>query len=59
MDRINEPLLSAREVAEMLNVSIWSVQIWARTGKILTLRLPGGNLRFRREDVEKMLQREE
>lgn len=48
-------LLTAKQVAEELGVSYESVLRWAREGDLQSIRLPRGSVRFRREDVEKLL----
>lgn len=40
------------EVARLLGVSIATVRNWERSGKIASFRTPGGQRRFRVEDVE-------
>jgi len=49
-------LLTAEEVAVPLRVKPATVTRWAREGKIDSLRTPGGQLRFRREDVEALIE---
>lgn len=48
-------LLLAKEVAEWLSVSVRTVLGWARRGDLATVRLPGGQIRFPRADVERWL----
>ncbi|MFN4000911.1 MerR family DNA-binding transcriptional regulator [Microcella sp.] len=40
------------EVARMLGVSVGTLRNWEKSGKIATFRTPGGQRRFRAEDVE-------
>jgi excisionase family DNA binding protein len=53
-------LLTAREVAEMLDVSPETVLRWTRAGELCGYRLPGtarGRLRYRLDEVEAWLER--
>ncbi|MGD0713104.1 MAG: helix-turn-helix domain-containing protein [Gaiellaceae bacterium] len=50
-------LLKSREVAEMLGVTRQRVHRLAQLGVLYPVRLvPGGDLRFRVEDVERLIQ---
>jgi excisionase family DNA binding protein len=52
---VTDRLLTAREVAELLNVSTETVLRWARRGDLPAVRMPGttrGRLRFRPDDVD-------
>lgn len=46
-----ERLLRKEQVAAWLNVSPRTVSYWAWTGKLLSVRTPGGQYRFRPSDV--------
>ena len=48
-------LLTADEVAAIARVDPESVRRWARERRIAAITLPGGQKRFRREDVDKFL----
>jgi excisionase family DNA binding protein len=48
-------LLSATEAAALLQVSDETVRRWADAGKIRHVRLPSGQLRIYRQDVEAIL----
>ncbi|MBO2451796.1 helix-turn-helix domain-containing protein [Actinomadura barringtoniae] len=48
-------LLTAKEVAKIFRVSPSAVVLWANQGLLPHVRTPGGRLRFRREDVERLL----
>ena len=50
-----ERLMVANEVCEYLRVSGATLWRWCRDGKITALRTPGGRLRFRESDVQKVL----
>ena len=50
------PLLTAREVAELLSVSTETVLRWTRLGDVPAFRLPGGALRFRLDELELWLE---
>lgn len=49
------PLLTAREVADMLGVSAETVLRWTRRGELPAIRLPGGAIRYREADLEEWL----
>jgi excisionase family DNA binding protein len=44
-------LLSARQVAEYLGVSTETVLRWTRRGELPAIRLPGGAIRYREDDI--------
>jgi excisionase family DNA binding protein len=48
-------LLRSQEVAELFDVTERTVINWAAAGKLPSLRTIGGHLRFRREDVARLL----
>lgn len=48
-------LLTADEVAAILRVHPSTVLRWAKEGGIAAVRLPGRAVRFRRSDIEKVL----
>ncbi len=48
-------LLRSQEVAEIFDVTERTVINWAAAGKLPSLRTIGGHLRFRREDVLRLL----
>jgi excisionase family DNA binding protein len=48
-------LLTARVLAEQLDVSAETVLRWARRREIPCLHLPGGAVRFREREVERWL----
>lgn len=49
------PLLRSQEVAELFDVTERTVINWAAAGKLPCLRTIGGHLRFRRDDVMRLL----
>jgi excisionase family DNA binding protein len=49
------PLLTARVVAELLDVSPESVLRWTRRGDLPAIRLPGGAIRYRPDAIEAWL----
>jgi excisionase family DNA binding protein len=49
---MNEPLLSAREVSAVLGVHPETVLRWARRGQLPAIRLPGGAIRFREDEID-------
>lgn len=53
----SEPLLTADQVAAWLQVDRQRVYRMARDGRLQCVRIGGNTVRFRRQDVEKWLQR--
>lgn len=47
--------LSPSEVARAFKVSVTTVRDWADSGLLPHFKTPGGQRRFRREDVDKFL----
>ena len=47
-------MLTATEVAVILNVTVETVWKWVRKGKIDSVRLPGGDVRIPRTALEQM-----
>lgn len=45
-------LLTAREVGELLGVSAETVLRWTRRGDLQAIRLPGGAIRYRPDDLD-------
>ena len=52
---MNTPLLTARDVAERLGVSAETVLRWVRDGKLPAIKLPGGAIRVREDEIEAWL----
>jgi excisionase family DNA binding protein len=50
-------LLTARELAGVLAVSTETVLRWTRRGEVPAIRLPGGAIRYREDDLEAWLQK--
>jgi excisionase family DNA binding protein len=50
------PLLTAREVAERLGVSPETVLRWTRRGELPAVRLPGGAIRYRPDELDAWLE---
>jgi excisionase family DNA binding protein len=48
-------LLTARAVADLLGVSAETVLRWTRRGELPAIRLPGGAVRFREDDLDEWL----
>jgi excisionase family DNA binding protein len=48
-------LLTARQVAHLLGVSAETVLRWTRRGDLPAIRLPGGAIRYRHDDLEAWL----
>lgn len=53
--QVNE-IIGTVVAAEILGVSPDTVRRWARTGKVRYVELPSGRMRFRREDIEVLLE---
>ena len=51
----DDELLTAPRVASILSVSDETVRRWADRGLIRSIRLPSGQRRFRRSDVDALL----
>lgn len=49
-------LMTPAEVAKLFRVDPKTVTRWAQSGKLSSLRTLGGHRRYRREEVEKLLQ---
>jgi excisionase family DNA binding protein len=52
---MTERLLTARTVADMLGVSAETVLRWTRRGELPAIRLPGGAIRFREDELGRWL----
>lgn len=50
-----ERLLTPGEVAAMFRVDPKTVTRWAASGRIRSIRTPGGHRRFRRSEVNRLL----
>jgi excisionase family DNA binding protein len=50
-----DPLLTPAEVARLFRVDPKTVTRWATTGRLRSLRTPGGHRRFRESDVRALL----
>ena len=48
-------LLTPSEVASLFRVGIRTVGKWARTGRLTSVRTPGGHRRYRASEVEALL----
>lgn len=55
MDDTKE-FLSVGEAAEILEVSTQTLRRWEKAGAITALRTPGGQRRFRRSDVDALIE---
>lgn len=51
----DDELLTPGEVAQLLRVDPKTVTRWAATGKIASVRTPGGHRRFWRSDVARLM----
>jgi excisionase family DNA binding protein len=52
---VSDRLLTAREVADLINVSTETILRWTRRGELPAIRLPGGAIRFRPAEVDAWL----
>ena len=52
-----DPLLTTREAALLLGVSLRSIQLWAEAGTLQAGRTPGGRRRIRTSDVHVLAQK--
>jgi excisionase family DNA binding protein len=52
---VNDELLTPGEVAKRFRVDPKTVTRWAAAGRISSIRTPGGHRRFRRSEVEALL----
>lgn len=52
-------LLTLPEVAAQLRVSVGTLRNWRAQGKLRVIQLPGGTLRVRQEEVDRLLGSEE
>lgn len=50
------PLLTARAVAELLDVSAETVLRWTRRGELPAVRLPSGAIRYRPDELDAWLE---
>ena len=58
MDGSNERLLTPGEVAALFRVDPKTVTRWAASGRISSIRTPGGHRRFRESEVRELLRGE-
>lgn len=47
--------LTPKQVADRFGVSVATVANWEKTGKLAAFRTPGGQRRFRLEDIEALI----
>lgn len=52
---IDERLWTEKEVAHLLHVSVHTLWVWRRQKKITFIKLPNGLIRYRKRDLEKLL----
>jgi len=58
LDGNNERLLTPGEVAALFRVDPKTVTRWAASGRIMSIRTPGGHRRFRESEVRALLRGE-
>lgn len=54
MNRFDE-LLKLDDVARIFQVSKGTIRAWTNSGKLACVRTPGGQRRFRQDDVQRIL----
>lgn len=52
---MSAPLLTARAVAELLDVSPATILRWTRNGELPAIRLPSGQIRYRQDALDAWL----
>ena len=55
----DDDLLTSAEVASLFGVDRRTVVLWAKRGRIPALRTPGGQHRFRADEIRDLLERHE
>ena len=55
----DDNLLTSAEVASLFGVDRRTVVLWAKRGRIPALRTPGGQHRFRADEIRGLLERHE
>ena len=50
-----DDLLSPAQVAKAFSVEVKTVTRWAKSGKLPSIRTPGGHRRYRRADIAALL----
>jgi excisionase family DNA binding protein len=53
----SSPLLKTEDVAERFQVTRSTVARWVASGDLVAVKTPGGRLRFRPEDVERLFEK--
>lgn len=56
---MEDRLLPPREVARLFGVDPKTVTRWAKTGKIPSVKTPGGHRRYRQSDINAILNGEQ
>ena len=52
-----KPLLIPKEVQEILQISPRTLHRWTKAGRIQSVRLASGSIRYRPEDVESLIKK--
>ena len=58
-DASDDDLLTSAEVASLFGVDRRTVVLWAKRGRIPALRTPGGQHRFRADEIRGLLEKHE
>lgn len=56
MAEVGAQLLTARAVAERLDVNAETILRWTRRGELPAIKLPGGAIRFREAEIDRWLE---
>ena len=51
-----QTLLTINDVARIFQVSKQAIRHWTNSGRLACVRTPGGHRRFRRSDIERILE---
>jgi predicted site-specific integrase-resolvase len=52
---IEERMWTEKEVARLLHIGVKTLWAWRRDKLVTFVRLPGGSIRYRRQDIEELL----
>ena len=58
LEKIGEQLLTVEEVCQYLRITRATVDNWRQAGKLVALKTPGGHLRFRLSEIQRLLKEE-
>lgn len=55
----NIDLMTPGEVCEALRISMSTLRVWAKSGRVQVITLPSGHRRYLRSEIEEMLHPEQ